>query len=141
MAQGNDLKNKLIKNGVKESKCEECGNTKWLDSPIPLELHHIDGNAKNNNIENIKLLCANCHALTDNYRGKKNTILPDYFCIDCEKPVVKRALRCKNCENIFRRRHIPDKVILEKEVKEKGLSAVGRKYGVTHTTVRKWLYN
>jgi predicted HNH restriction endonuclease len=41
-----------------------------LGNPIPLELHHIDGDKTNNTLENFQLLCPNCHALTDSYRGK-----------------------------------------------------------------------
>lgn len=51
-------------------KCENCENEKWLDNPIPLEVHHKDGDHLNSAIENLQLLCPNCHALTDNYRGK-----------------------------------------------------------------------
>lgn len=139
MAQGYDLKNKLIKKGLKEAKCENCGITHWLGNPTPLELHHIDGNTKNNDLENIKILCPNCHTLTDNYRGKKNTILPDYFCADCGKPVGKRTIRCRDCENTIRRRNIPDKSILKAKVEEKGVVSVGKEYGVSHSTIRKWL--
>lgn len=65
------LKIRLIREGIKEEVCEMCGNKEWLGHKIPLELHHIDGNHNNNNLNNIQLLCPNCHALTDNYRGKK----------------------------------------------------------------------
>lgn len=64
------LKNRLLSSGLKTRRCEDCDNTLWLDQPIPIELHHIDGNRKNNKIENLSLLCPNCHALTENYRGK-----------------------------------------------------------------------
>ena len=50
--------------------CEQCGTEQWLGNPIPLEVHHIDGDSLNNEMDNLKLLCPNCHALTDNYRGK-----------------------------------------------------------------------
>ena len=68
------LKNRLLAEGIKEHRCEHCNNTKWLDHPIPLELHHIDGNRKNNTLQNIELLCPNCHSLTDNYRGSKKKV-------------------------------------------------------------------
>lgn len=42
----------------------------WQDKEIPLELHHINGNNRDNRLENLMLLCPNCHALTDSYRGK-----------------------------------------------------------------------
>ena len=51
-------------------KCECCGLTEWLNKPINLEIHHIDGNHNNNELENIQLLCPNCHSYTNNYRGK-----------------------------------------------------------------------
>lgn len=68
--QTNKIRKKLLEEKIKEHKCEQCGRTTWLDRPIPLELHHIDGNRHNNKIENFMLLCPNCHALTDSYRGK-----------------------------------------------------------------------
>ncbi len=46
----------------------------WLDSKIPLELHHKDGDKFNNCIENLEVLCPNCHSLTDNVRGKNNRV-------------------------------------------------------------------
>lgn len=68
--QSNKVRIKLLKEGYKEHRCECCGLTTWLDKPIPLELHHKDGNRSNNTIENFMLLCPNCHAFTDSYRGK-----------------------------------------------------------------------
>lgn len=64
------LKNKLISKGLKEEKCENCQRTKWNDRKIPLELEHVNGNRLDNRIENLKLLCPNCHAQTEFYRGK-----------------------------------------------------------------------
>jgi hypothetical protein len=51
-------------------KCEMCGLTKWMDVEIPLEVHHIDGDELNSKLDNLLLICPNCHALTDNYRGR-----------------------------------------------------------------------
>ena len=68
--QSNKVRVKLLDEGLKEHKCECCGLTTWLNQPIPLELHHKDGNRYNNVLENFELLCPNCHAFTDSYRGK-----------------------------------------------------------------------
>jgi len=67
------LKIRLLKEEYKESKCEICNNTEWMDKPIKLEIHHINGNNLDNRIENISILCPNCHSYTDNFRGKKKT--------------------------------------------------------------------
>lgn len=70
--QSNKVRQRLLEEGYKEHKCECCGLTEWLGNPIPLELHHKDGDRDNNVIENYSLLCPNCHALTDSYRGKNS---------------------------------------------------------------------
>ena len=64
------LKNRLLKEGVFDNKCYGCGRKTWKNKQIPTELHHLDGNSKNNNLSNLQILCNNCHALTDNFRGK-----------------------------------------------------------------------
>lgn len=66
----NNLRKRLLKEGIKEHKCECCGNTEWMGKPIPLELHHINGVKNDLRIENLQILCPNCHSFTDNYRGK-----------------------------------------------------------------------
>ena len=64
------LRKRLLKEGLKEHKCENCNKKEWLSNPIPLELHHINGIKSDLRITNLQILCPNCHALTDNYRGK-----------------------------------------------------------------------
>lgn len=75
------LAKRLIDAGYKEYRCEKCGLSEWLGNPIPLHMHHKDGNHLNNKLENIELLCPNCHAMTDNYAGKninhEKKILPN----------------------------------------------------------------
>ena len=68
--QSNKVRKKLLNEGYKEYRCECCGLTEWLNEPIPLELHHKDGNHFNNSLDNFQLLCPNCHAKTSSYRGK-----------------------------------------------------------------------
>lgn len=51
--------------------CEQCGIISWNKKELVFQLHHKDGNHKNNKLENLILLCPNCHSQTDNYANKK----------------------------------------------------------------------
>ena len=51
-------------------RCEQCLNETWFNKKIPIEIDHIDGNKQNNTLENLRLICPNCHALTETYKGK-----------------------------------------------------------------------
>ena len=52
-----------------DGKCLYCGHYQWLNKPLKLELHHIDGNNTNQNVNNLEMLCPNCHSLTETFRG------------------------------------------------------------------------
>jgi len=138
-------------------KCEECKLDLWLESPIPLELHHIDGNRTNNELENLQLVCPNCHAFTDNYRGK-NIFVPEKIkkntyhkrnkekinktCKDCTKQISPKATRCKSCtatlKQSTRSKRPSQEQLLEDRRILKSFSAIGRKYSVSDNAVRKW---
>lgn len=64
------LKNRLVKEGVFEWKCSECALTEWRGQPIPLDIDHINGVSYDHRLENLRLLCRNCHAQTDTFCGK-----------------------------------------------------------------------
>lgn len=76
--QSNKLRKRLILEGYKKYECETCRNTEWNGYKIPLELDHVNGVNTDNRLENLKLICPNCHALTSTYRGrnrKKSALL------------------------------------------------------------------
>ena len=113
------LKHRLLKEGIKEYRCEKCQRTEWEGNPIPLELHHINGDNKDNRIENLQLLCPNCHSITDNYCGRK--------------------LRKNRIKKEKAQKQIPNKEILLEDFIECGtLCGVGKKHNVSDKTIAKW---
>jgi len=78
--QSHKLKNRLICSGLKEQKCEECGwAAKSPDGRIPVELDHINGDRFDNRIENLRILCPNCHSLKPTHRGRNigKSVIPN----------------------------------------------------------------
>lgn len=65
-----DRSRKMILLRERGHQCEICLLTEWRGKPIPLDLDHIDGNPDSNDADNLRLLCPNCHAQTDTYKGK-----------------------------------------------------------------------
>lgn len=74
-------------------KCESCGLEEWKGKPIPLEVHHIDGDELNSELSNLQILCPNCHALTDNYRGKN---INNGSIVVSDEELVKALNDCPN---------------------------------------------
>lgn len=65
------LKVILIRNGIRFERCESCGGyDHWNNKPLVLQMHHKDGDTRNNAISNLQMLCPNCHSQTPNYAGK-----------------------------------------------------------------------
>jgi hypothetical protein len=165
------LKNKLLKEGYKEHKCEnpECGLTEWHGKPIPLELHHINGDNTDNRLENLQLLCPNCHSLTDTYGGKNqklNKRSKALTTIDKEKilkvseesnsirEVVKKTKHAertvkKVLENAEKKINKNDKVkeendkkvplIIDSIKRTRSYTGTAREFGVTDNAIKKLL--
>lgn len=139
------IRDKLLSENLKEYKCEKCNRTKWEEEPIPLEVHHINGDHNDNRLENLQLLCPNCHALTDNYRGKnqnrcKNKYSYYHVCQKCGKPLNSpSATLCIECYAKTRRKvERPSKEELLELIKTKSFKEIGKIYNVSDNTIRKW---
>jgi Bacterial regulatory proteins, luxR family/HNH endonuclease len=68
------LKRRLVATGLKQNRCERCGIESWLGEPLSMALHHVNGDGLDNRLENLALLCPNCHAQTPNFSGRNRKI-------------------------------------------------------------------
>jgi predicted DNA-binding protein YlxM (UPF0122 family) len=66
----NNIKLRLLRAGIKSGKCEECGLSDWRGRPLSMALHHVNGDRHDNRLENLALLCPNCHSQTENFSGR-----------------------------------------------------------------------
>lgn len=162
----NNIKHKLFDSGIKENKCEECGLTEWNGKKITLHLDHINGDNLDHRIENLRILCPNCHSQTETYcksktksssselrkhnydnrknkyniKNKKDLKYNKNFC-KCGKEIDKRSNMCSTCDKVKQRKvkERPSVVQLLKELSNSNYTALGKKYGVSDNCIRKWI--
>ena len=133
------LKLKLLKEGIKENKCEICGITEWNGKPLVMQLHHIDGNNSNNSLDNLQMLCPNCHSQTENYCGLANEKKHNY-CKDCGKEITENATYCNKCLGKHHRKVERPSIeeLINKFKETKSFLALSKIYGVSDKTISKW---
>lgn len=128
------LKKRLISLGMKKKICEECGILDWNGKYLSFELHHIDGNHYNNNLDNLRMLCPNCHYTTHNLQREQKKEKQKI-----NKKIIKGNVRVANLKPNLRKVDRPEYQTLIDMTKEIGFCATSRKFGVTDNTIRKWI--
>lgn len=68
------LKDRLLKTGIKKNQCENCGITEWCGKPLVIQLDHKNGNRYDHRLENLRMLCPNCHSQTMTYCGRNVSV-------------------------------------------------------------------
>lgn len=142
--KSNILKEKLLKEGIKLNICENpecpCKDGKWLYKTLICQLHHINGDKSDNRIENLIMLCPNCHSQTDNFCGNANKNPIKYYCKDCGCEINKYSTYCPKCAHKHAQKvERPTKEQLIEDFKTlKSCVKVGNKYGVSDSSIRKW---
>lgn len=95
------IKKYLLKFGIKENKCEICNISNWNGKEIVCQIHHVNGNRFDNRLENLQILCPNCHSQTENYMNKNTFIYhnKEVICVNCGKPYISKYKNSRFCSN------------------------------------------
>ena len=137
------LKIYLIKHYGRELKCSNCNIIDWMGKPLTMELDHINGIRNDNRVENLLILCPNCHGFTSNYKAKnKKEINEDNNCIDCQAIIEEGNSRCDNCEKHFIKlknfkENKPTLDEINELLKTLSITQVAEKFDVTKFTIQK----
>ncbi len=125
--QRHNLKKRLLKFELLKNECRECGlKNKWNNKKLTLQIDHINGINNDNRIENLRMLCPNCHSQTETYAGKKNVK---------SKPNIEKI----NLKHLI----WPTKEKLEKLLWQKPATQIAKEFNVSDVAVAKWakVYN
>ncbi len=170
-AQSYKLGKRLIKEKLLVEECSICKISEWCDQKLSLHLDHINGINDDNRLENLRLLCPNCHSLTSTYCGKnkrgyaktdnktnrkekliffnhpiqkKKKIKEKKKCLTCENKISLHSLRCKSCAARHGAQHKimwPSIEELILKVKETSYLQTAKELGVSDNAIRKHIKN
>jgi hypothetical protein len=149
-----NLKLRLYAEGLKNRACEMCGQGEiWRGATISLILDHVNGVPDDNRLENLRIVCPNCNATLDTHCGRKNMSLHEQACLRCARPFMPKRAKQRYCSSECGVRY--DRALLPRpgarkverpsyeqlliDLSEMSWLAVGHKYGVSGTAVRKWV--
>jgi predicted small secreted protein len=138
------LKERLYKEGLKERKCEICGQgEEWMFKKMSLILDHINGINDDNRLENLRIVCPNCNATLETHcRGYKKSNKDNKNYCKCGKEIYKSSKMCLDCNSKKSRKvERPSYIKIISDIEEIGYTATGRKYGVSDNSIRKWIRN
>lgn len=140
-ARGTRLKEILIEAGLLSNVCSICGQEpSWNGKELKLQLDHINGVHTDNRLENLRIVCPNCHTQTDTFAGKIiKTTNNINKCSKCGKYILKGSNHCIDCHNILLRKvERPSKSELINLIENNTWVSIGKRFGVSDNAIKKW---
>lgn len=154
------LRRKLVRSGLKAQCCELCGLAEWCGRSIPLELDHKNSDHWDNRLENLQIVCPNCHAqVTDERRSTPSgeravletveaqaiagsiPVCATKLCMDCKKEISPKAKKCKSCAARGQKTKIawPPIEVIRKRLETESFLSLSKELSVSDNAVRKHL--
>lgn len=141
---GGSLKKRLLAEGVFQYKCSECDIATWREKKLTLQLDHISGDPGDNRLENLRLLCPNCHSQTETFSKGIRKTNPVPTCGGCSKLVSRRNTQCLSCAQKSRapctrpkKIEWPNIEVLTKMVWDTPVSTLASQLGVSDKAIAK----
>ena len=135
-------------------ECSICGlKPFWNGKELSLTLDHINGNNKDDRLENLRWVCPNCDRQLDTfgtknivYQNQQNNIVKEekkYYCTDCGIEISKGSIRCPNCakkQNGLNNRLVdrPSREELKKLIRNLPFTQIGKQFNISDNSIRKW---
>lgn len=143
----NRIKQFLIEKGILLNVCAVCAMPpEWRGKPLVLRLDHINGNSRDDVVDNLRLVCPNCDSQLATFAGRNKKARIRTTCLDCMRQITQRSLRCSRCDGLSRRGNATYHKIkwptfdeLRHLLSNSNFSAVGRLLGVSDNAIRKHL--
>jgi len=139
------LKQRILKEGILKNQCSKCKlDPIWCDDVLTLQLDHINGNNRDNRIENLRILCPNCHTQTKNYGSKNIKKRRITKHCSCGNNMCATSKMCMNCIHAGKSKNTRNKKILWpnynellKMLSETNYTKVAQQLGVSDNAIRK----
>lgn len=133
-----ELKRRLIRDGIMTDVCVKCGlGNVWNEEKITLQLDHINGIRDDNRLENLRILCPNCHSQTPTFCGKHK----GNKCQSCFIKIHSKSKRCQACANRIiihaQKKFDISREDLEKLIWQKPTEQIARDFGVSGNAIAK----
>lgn len=138
------VRNRLRECNIMGTYCFNCGLNEWCGEKLTLEIDHMNGDRKDNRLENLRLLCPNCHSQTPTYKSNspkykkfvEQRKLLQNKCVDCNKTIKATSTRCVMCNAKTKEKlKWPSDEILVNMVKEQGIKMVAKALHIKSVTL------
>ncbi|MCK9567328.1 HNH endonuclease [Candidatus Pacearchaeota archaeon] len=142
LGRSSDLKKRLIRNNLLTNVCSKCGQKPfWNGQVLVLQIDHINGNNTDNRLENLRILCPNCHTQTETFSCRRRRVVN--ICKVCGDKHTTKSKLCRDCSLKTRPRKTkinwPSNDELIKLLKTTNYVELGRELGVSDNAIRKRL--